>query len=41
MLKTRIWLHGKRGLLMTVAVVAAATSAYFGHCFHPAGFFDG
>jgi hypothetical protein len=41
MLKTQIWLNGKRGLLLIVAAVTAAVGARFGHCFHPGGFFDG
>jgi hypothetical protein len=41
MLKTRIWLNGKRGLLLVVAAATAAVGAHFGHCFHAAGFFDG
>jgi hypothetical protein len=41
MLKTRIWLNGRRRLLLIVAAVTAAVGARFGHCFHPDGFFDG
>jgi hypothetical protein len=38
MLKTQIWLHRKRGLLMVVAV---AVGAFFGAHVHSHGFFDG
>jgi hypothetical protein len=41
MLKTRIWLNGKRGPLMVVAVVVSLIGSYFGHTFHANGFFDG
>ena len=41
MLKTRIWLNGKRGLLLIVAAVAAVVGARFGVCVKGHGFFDG
>jgi hypothetical protein len=41
MLKTQIWLYGRRGLVTAVVVAGAAVAGWFGHCFHGAGFFDG
>jgi hypothetical protein len=41
MLKTRIWLNNKRGLLLIVAALAAEVGALFGAPVHAYGFFDG
>ena len=41
MLKTRIWLNGRRGLLLTLAALVAAVGAHSGHLYHVDGFFDG
>ena len=41
MLKTRIWLNNKRGLLLIVAAVAAEVGALCGVPVHAHGFFDG
>jgi hypothetical protein len=41
MLKAQVRLNSRRGLLVAVVVAAAAAASFFGHSFHPLGFFDG
>jgi hypothetical protein len=38
---TFAWLMGKRGLILTIALVASVVLALAGGLFRPAGFWDG